>query len=230
MSVAKMVCVTRLIWPNERHITRFHTQRGTLMPLSGWLRTVPALLTRIAKPSKPTPWIVPAAVDFLARNITSDWHIFEFGSGFSTIWLSQRAGRVVSIEHNEQWFRHVREQITRRKLTNCELSLVPLDRFAEQFGRREDQSFDLIYVDADEREEGERLAHVAVAVSKLKHGGYLLLDDSDRPGYRQADEMLKGWPRVRFVGVKPYPFVATETSIYRRPQRPMRRKGEAPRF
>lgn len=187
------------------------------MPLSAWFRAVPAIFARVRKRTEPRPWIVPAAVDFLEERIASDWHIFEFGSGLSTIWLSERAGRLVSIEHNERWFRTVSEQITRGHIANCELVFVPLESFGNYLADFEDESFEMILVDADERMEGERLVHLACATAKVKRGGYLMLDDSDRLAYRQADEMLAGWQRSRFVGVKPYPFVATETTVYRRP-------------
>ena len=58
---------------------------------------------------------------------------------------------------------------------------------------------------------------VVAARSLVKPGGYLLLDDSDRPEYLEADHMLPGWGLRRVVGVRQFPLAATETTIYKRP-------------
>jgi hypothetical protein len=44
-----------------------------------------------------------------------------------------------------------------------------------------------------------------------------MLDDSDRPAYAGADELLPGWKRRRFAGVKDEWPQAVETAIYRKP-------------
>ena len=54
------------------------------------------------------------------------------------------------------------------------------------------------------------------AMKKVRPGGYLLLDDSDRPGYREAYELLDGWRERRFIGVKDEWPEACETAIFRR--------------
>jgi hypothetical protein len=55
-------------------------------------------------------------------------------------------------------------------------------------------------------------------MKKVKPGGLLLLDDSDRPGYAAAYELLAGWKERRFVGVKDEWPEACETTIFRRPK------------
>jgi hypothetical protein len=44
-----------------------------------------------------------------------------------------------------------------------------------------------------------------------------LLDDSDRPGYAEAFELLEGWHFRKFTGVKDEWPEACETGIFRRP-------------
>ena len=85
--------------PGER-AGRFHSVRGP-MGVSGWLR-YPAAVWRARTGRTPErPWIVPAAIGGLRRHIGKDWTIFELGSGRSTVWFVQRAGRVISYEDNE---------------------------------------------------------------------------------------------------------------------------------
>jgi hypothetical protein len=54
----------------------------------------------------------------------------------------------------------------------------------------------------------------------VSEGGYLLLDDSDRPGYAAAFELLAGWRFRRFVGVKDGWPEPCETGIFTRPSSP----------
>ena len=53
-------------------------------------------------------------------------------------------------------------------------------------------------------------------MKKVRPGGFLLLDDSDRPGYAEAFELLDGWRERRFTGVKDEWPEACETTIFRR--------------
>ena len=57
-------------------------------------------------------------------------------------------------------------------------------------------------VDFLESPAADRVEAVRVGRSKVRPGGYLLLDDSDRPAYAGAFELLAGWRRRRFAGVK----------------------------
>jgi hypothetical protein len=56
------------------------------------------------------------------------------------------------------------------------------------------------------------------ATKKVTPGGYLLLDDSDRPGYAEAFDLLGAWRFRKFVGVKDEWPAACETGIFRRPK------------
>jgi hypothetical protein len=54
-------------------------------------------------------------------------------------------------------------------------------------------------------------------MKKVRPGGYLLLDDSDRPGYAPTYDLLATWRERRFVGIKDEWPEACETTIFRRP-------------
>ena len=53
-----------------------------------------------------------------------------------------------------------------------------------------DEAFDLVVIDFLESPEATRVEAVRAAREKVRPGGYLLLDDSDRPGYAEAYELL----------------------------------------
>jgi len=58
----------------------------------------------------PVPWITYPAQNLLKRVVQTDYRIFEYGSGNSSLWWAQRAAQVVSVEHNPDWARHVRSR------------------------------------------------------------------------------------------------------------------------
>ena len=195
---------------------RFHTVRGP-MGLSGWLR-YPAAWWRARSGRTPErPWIVPAAVGWLRRRIRSDWSILELGSGRSTVWFARRSGSVISLEDNEYWYPRTKERLTEAGLVNVDLRLRPVDGFPTEVAELPDDAFDLVVVDFLEAPTVTRVDVLKPAMAKVRPGGFLLLDDSDRPGYAEAFELLADWRFRRFTGVKDEWPEACETGIFRRP-------------
>ncbi|WP_136637361.1 class I SAM-dependent methyltransferase [Pseudooceanicola onchidii] len=163
-----------------------------------WLRSLFAIydfddLTRLD-----LPWWTFDAVEeveaFLAARPQA--RVFEWGSGASTLWLSKRAGEVVSVEHDPQWFGMVTERLT--ALQNVRLRHAPAEAtgdvasrkpgFEGQFFdryvaaiREEDGLFDLIVIDGRARE-----ACLEEAKLRLAPGGVIVLDDFKRDRYRVA--------------------------------------------
>jgi predicted O-methyltransferase YrrM len=187
------------------------------MPLSSWLR-YPAVRLRARRAEPPErPWIVPAAIGWLRRHIRSDWSILELGSGRSTAWFARRAGHVISLEDNEFWYQQTQERLRRAGL-EVDLRLMPVKEFPDQVADLPDETFDLVVVDFLEAPEVTRIDALRPAREKVRPGGDLLLDDSDRPGYAEAYELLRGWRERRFVGVKDEWPEACETAIFQRPR------------
>ena len=195
---------------------RFHTVSGR-MGVSGWIR-YPAVWLRARTGRTPErPWIVPAAIGWLRRRLRSGWAILELGAGRSTVWLARRAGRVVSFEDNEFWAGHTRSRLAELGLGNVDLRVGPIEELSDRVGALSDSSFDLVVVDFLEAPSVTRIDVLKPAMKKVKPGGLLLLDDSDRPGYAEAFELLDGWRFRKFVGIKDQWPEACETGIFRRP-------------
>ena len=195
---------------------RFHTVREP-MPLSGWLR-FPGAWWRARRRRVPErPWIVPAAIGFLRRQINAGWSILELGAGRSTVWFAQRAGRVISFEDNEFWADQTRNRLRQLGLENTEMHNLPLQQLAGNVDALPESGFDLVVVDFLEAPTVTRIDVLKPAMNKVRPGGLLLLDDSDRPGYAPAFELLEGWRFHKFVGVKDDWPEACETGIFRKP-------------
>lgn len=215
--VSAPVAPTRGPRDQGNRASRHHTARGP-MGIAGWLR-LPAARLRARVGSTPErPWIVPQAIGWLGRRIKPDWRVVELGSGRSTVWLGRRAGSVIAYEDNEFWLARARDLIAARGLGNVDLRQRPVRAYAGELAALPDDSLDLLVVDFLESPEAERTDAVRAGMVKVRPGGYLLLDDSDRPSYAEAYELLAGWRDRRFSGVKDEWPAACETAIFRRPR------------
>lgn len=216
-----MKTIWRLVKATPERKTRFHTERGERLSARGWCRLPRLIIVRaLRRGGDDSPWMVPRAVDRLDELIEPNWTVLELGAGASTQWYERRAGRVLSLESDPGWCAHVRARLARLGATRAEVRHVPLSHLYAVVAEQPDRSFDLVVVDPSEQEDVTRVGCVERARAKVKPGGVLVLDDSDRPEYARAFELLREWSVERLVGVKPVPLVAVETSIFRRPSQP----------
>jgi hypothetical protein len=81
----------------------------------------------------PLPWITYPALEFLKAAAQPQWRIFEYGSGNSSLWWSQRSARVHSVDHDAEWI----ERLSSARPPNCDLqrigenaAIVPVARAA----------------------------------------------------------------------------------------------------
>ena len=81
--------------PLEDMIKRFVSNYLTN---SGWLAS--ADKKESIDNEGPVPWFTYPAIRMLEKIITPDLRVFEYGSGGSSIWWSERVNEVYSIEHD----------------------------------------------------------------------------------------------------------------------------------
>lgn len=203
----------RLVRASDDRRTRFHSARGDLMPLPNWLRLPKLVALRLSRRDRHRPWIVPRAVDWLDEYLERSYKVLELGAGYSTRWLAERAS-VLSLETDRGWY----EKIHASLVTNAvHVEYVEPQDLLERVRRLPNDEFDLVYVDTNEGSGVTRVDCVSAASGKVKPGGALLLDDSDRAAYRNVDRVLRDWDVMRFVGPKPRPLMTVETTVFRRP-------------
>ncbi len=202
----------------------FLHDRGSVRELPFWL------WTRYVPGRSPLrdglPWMTFSAIHWLKAHIKPNFRVFEWGSGGSTLFFSQRVASVVSVEHDAQWYAHVKTELAKRGVSNCEYilkqaatgyqperDLENADFFQDYVGAIDgfaDGSFDLVIVDGS-----ARVACAKRALSKLRKGGYLLLDNSDRAFYGEVYQMLADYQRFNFNGIVPHTKRLSTTSVWK---------------
>jgi len=144
------------------------------------------------------PWLANGANNFLLSYLNKDSYVLEFGMGLSTIWFANNVKKIVSIEHNKNWFSKISYALS--KCDNVELILhetnvVPgtdliEDCYSVEIEKFPDEFFDLVLVDGR-----NRVNCFKKADRVLKTGGYMMLDNSERGCYSELFSFYRGKER-----------------------------------
>jgi predicted O-methyltransferase YrrM len=157
------------------------------------------------------PWLPFVVIDLLATEIGRESLIFEFGGGGSTAWFADRAGRVITAEHDEAWYTDLARAMD--GFDNVDIVWAEhLPDYPATIDRYHEHLFDVVLVDGR-----ERIACVEHAMRRIKPGGILVLDDSVRPKYAAASSLLQGWARRDYFGFVPCKDQPGDTTIWTRP-------------
>ena len=123
---------------------------------------------------RPIPWITYPAIEYLNKLDFSQKTVFEYGAGNSTLWWSQRAKTITSVEGVEAWYESIRNQLP----NNCRILYEPdHDRQIAAVGY-DHGAYDVIVVDGLTQSRG-RLRCCMAALKHLRPGGMIILDNSD---------------------------------------------------
>jgi len=136
-------------------------------------------------------WITEGGIEFLESYLTKDMHCLEFGAGASTKWLADRVSHLISIEHDSEWIKKVSESLP----GNVTLHQHNRD-YSVYVSIFPDEHFDFILVDGR-----DRVNCVKEALPKLKKGGYLMLDNSEREEYKESIDLMEGYES--YTQIKP---------------------------
>ncbi|MCL1926413.1 MAG: class I SAM-dependent methyltransferase, partial [Syntrophorhabdaceae bacterium] len=119
----------------------------------------------------PLPWYTYPAIEYLSQLDFSQKRVFEFGCGNSSIWWARRAKKVVSVEHDKNWY----ESRLDFKEPNLELYLKEDEISYAGCIEQQEGFFDVIIIDGVYREQC-----VEKALKKLSSDGMIIFDNSDR--------------------------------------------------
>jgi len=138
------------------------------------------------------------AVEFLNLHIGPHFRAFEWGSGWSTVWLGARCASVVSVEHDREGYAIAKGRLRQYGLANVELVHVPRGGDYADYAAKvldyPDGHFHVVCVDGR-----NRAGCIRNALKKLvRPGGMLVVDDYPRAQYQEALQLLDGWSRALF--------------------------------
>ncbi len=143
-----------------------------------------------AGPGSPgLPWLPASFVARFESWDTARWRVFEWGSGWSTLWLAARCQWVVSVESDPAWHRRIVEEAEKRGIKNITLLLrTDPDEYIAAI-EEHDARLDCILVDGVWRN-----ACVERAIPRV--GSVLVFDNASRGEYEPARALLRetGWP------------------------------------
>lgn len=158
---------------------------------------------------QPLPWVTYSFIDFIRPRLTKELSIFEYGSGNSTLFYAKRVKKVVSVEHDQDWFNKIVEE----KAPNAEMIFTALEKGGtySQKAKLLGDKFDIIIVDGR-----DRVNCCKFSVDALSENGVLVLDDSERDIYQEARTFLteKGFKELPFSGIAPGLFYNKTTSVF----------------
>jgi predicted O-methyltransferase YrrM len=126
------------------------------------------------KDLKPIPWLAPDVIERLESLIQPDWEILEHGSGGSTLWFAERAKSVTAIEIDPDW-----QMVVKSKAPEN----VTIDSICKA-----DKKCDLLLIDGEPVK--TRAMWIDMAPNLVKPGGWVVLDNANRPEYAEERKAL----------------------------------------
>lgn len=176
----------------------------------GWFNSV-AVGRPVDADHQPVPWYTYASLSFIGTRINRTMRVFEYGSGNSTLWWSQRVASVVACEHDQPWFEEIAKQLPDNvDYRYCELEYGgAYCRLISEFVAE----FDCVVIDGRDRVNCARQA-----LGALTAGGVIVWDNSDRDCYQAGFDFLRdhGFRRIDFWGLGPINAYPWCTSIFYR--------------
>lgn len=157
--------------------------------------------------NSPLPWITYPCIEFLNRLNLKDCNVFEYGSGSSTLYWSQKSRTVTSVEKDRLWFDKVQAALP----SNCVLSHVGEDidyiDHINHYGRK----FDIIIIDG-----AVRYPCAQEALKNIAERGIIILDNTE--WYPETAMLLtsSGYTQIDFIGFPPINAFTSATSIFYR--------------
>lgn len=133
---------------------------------------------------QPIPWLSPAAVLRLEEIVRSDWEVLEHGSGGSTLWFAEHCKSVIAIEQNPEWRQAVDDQLDPSKgsVVPSLGDIIPSQALLKG-------KFDLLLIDGEPV--GDRAKWLQSATNLVKPGGWVVLDNANRPEYAAERSALQ---------------------------------------
>lgn len=169
---------------------------------------------------KPAPWTTPASIMIFDELLNENMTAFEYGSGSSTLFFAKRVGKLISVDHHPGWYTKISGLLRKLEIRNVDYYLIEQNdnveeedfdkikakllskitdlrikwwysQYFEFINKYDDDFFDFILIDGRARVEC-----LVNAMDKLKSGGMLALDNSERLRYHPVFDLLHDWEMI----------------------------------
>ena len=202
---------TLIAKPNRLNALLSYGHKGYLANI-GWFKAFDTQQALDAN-GEALPWVTYSFIDFIKDRLNKQQKVFEYGSGSSTLFYAKRVSKVVSVEHDENWF----NKIVSSKPQNADMIFTKLETGGEYSKKAAllGEQFDIIIVDGR-----DRVNCCKESIHALSTHGVLVLDDSERKEYDEARLFLKenGFKELSFSGISPGLFYLKATSVFYKTQ------------
>lgn len=148
------------------------------------------------------PWYTNPAMDVIKKWDLSGKTVLEYGGGASTIWWSKRVARVLTIDHNQDWYNFMLSELdggdyyVPALINTHEGDQSEARDWYVEARRTRDWKFDIVVVDGIHRYE---CAKYAVEALKPK----IIIIDNHQQDYvfmcPALDELMKGVRMERYI-------------------------------
>jgi hypothetical protein len=155
---------------------------------------------------EPIPWYSYPCIDFLDDRLDPEFRVFEFGSGGSTQWYSNRVKEIVAVEHDSQWAIRVNDW------TSSNATILQREKQDKYINAVETgEPFDIIVIDGEFRNKCAK-----PAISNLSDGGVIIWEDSYNEDYTDGFNILfqNGFKELPLSGMGPVTGTTQQTSIF----------------
>ena len=176
----------------------------------GWFKSVEEQLP-VDRDGNCLPWFTYPVISFLNEKIQSDMTVFEYGSGNSTFWWSEKVLSVVSYEHDFEWYSSLKERVPANvKYRHCDFESG--GEYSKAILEYNDR-FNIVVIDGR-----DRVNCAKNSLGALRENGLIIWDNSDREKYQEGYSYLmqNGFRRLDFEGLGPINAYKWCTSIFYR--------------
>ena len=206
MTMPKKTLMTDVKW-----LARFPLAMGRVVRLLardfGYFKSVKSRAPRDQQDQE-IPWFTYPALECVEQWDLSSKRIFEFGTGHSTIYWSRCAMEVVGVESDPEWAARIEGRVGANTRLLVESDKI---RYAKRL-MEEGGDFDVIVIDGI-----KRFQCVDPAITRLRPGGVIILDNSDWHERSAARLKASGLLQVDMTGMGPInPYTWTTSFFFHR--------------
>lgn len=172
------------------------------------------------------PWLNFPTIKYLEKYLHNGMNVFEWGAGGSTIFIAKRVKGVISIEYDYNYYGFLNKKLEELSIQNAEVRFIApqsdgkiksknvkgdnkfFDKYVDAISEFPDNYFDIIIIDGRARNHC-----LEKSLNKVKRGGFILFDNTDRKDYKSNLSLLDNWETKTLKGIIPFSLYQSEALI-----------------